>query len=479
MISVGFDSRTVDRKRLEDAMMGLRRGPDLQKLIQGKRWGVLRDALAPLDPSDVAEILTQVPDQDDVAIFRLLPRDLAGRVFAYLPSDHQENLLRCLTHDQMRTVLAEMTPDDQARLLEDLPAVVTRRILETLAPQELAAARDLLGYPPNSAGRYMTPRYVALRPEMTAREALEHVRRTGRGQETLSILYVVDAAGKLLKELRLGSLVLADRDAPVGTIEDRPRVALPAATSRDEVVRAFKKYDRNALPVVDRDGNMLGIITADDVLDVAEQAATEDIQKVGGMEALDAPYLDVGYLAMIWKRGGWLSVLFLGEMLTETAMGYFEDVIAKAVILAMFVPLIISSGGNSGSQAATLIVRSLALAELRLRDWWKVFGRELRSGLSLGALLGCIGFLRIWLWQRLGLHDYGAHALRFALTVGLSLVGVVTFGSLAGSMLPFVLRRLGFNPAASSMPFVATLVDVAGVVIYFSVAALVLAGTLL
>ena len=454
-------------------------GPDLRELIREKHWGELRGALADFDPSDIAEILVEVPDKDDAAIFRLLPRDLAGRVFAYLPRDHQEGLLRSLTNEQTRAVLQEMTPDDQARLLEELPAAVTRRILGALSPQELRAARDLLGYPPETAGRYMTPQYVSLRPGMTAREALEHVRRTGRGKETLDILYVVGDDGRLLEEVRLGSLVLADPDTRVVDIEDRPRVAVQATADREAVLRAFEKYDRAALPVTDRDGHMLGIITADDVLDVAEAEATEDLQKIGGMEALDAPYLDVGFLRMVWKRGGWLSVLFLGEMLTATAMGHFEGEIARAVVLAMFVPLIISSGGNSGSQAATLVVRSLALTELRLHDWWRVFVRELRSGVALGAWLGLIGFVRIVLWQQLSWTDYGPHYLLVGLTVWLSLTGIVAFGSLTGSMLPFLLRRLGFDPATCSAPFVATLVDVTGLIIYFSVAAAVLRGTLL
>jgi magnesium transporter len=453
--------------------------PDIQELIRDKRWAVLRDSLSEFDPSDIAEILIEVPDEDDVAIFRLLPRDLAGRVFSYLPLDHQENLIRCLSNDQMRQILDGMTPDDQARLLEELPAAVTRQLLETLSPEELRAARDLLGYPPETAGRYMTPRYVALRPDMTAREALEHVRRTGRGQETLNILYVLDATGKLLEELRLGSLVMADSDTKVADIKDRRAVSIPATTNRKEVIRVFKKYDRVALPVTDRDGHMLGIITADDVLDVSEQEATEEIHKIGGMEALDAPYLDVGYLRMVWKRGGWLSALFLGEMLTATAMGHYEGELAKAIVLTMFIPLIISSGGNSGSQAATLIVRSLALTELRLRDWWRVFARELRSGLTLGAWLGFIGFVRITVWQVVGWAHYTDHYLLVALTIWVSLIGVVTFGSLAGSMLPLVLRRLGFDPATSSAPFVATLVDVTGLVIYFTVALLILRGTLL
>jgi magnesium transporter len=453
--------------------------PTIQELIREKHWDALRDYLATLDPADVADILVQVPDQDDAAIFRLLPRTQAGRVFSYLPPDHQEGLLRTLTNDQMREVLAGMTPDDQARLLEELPHEVTRRILESLSPGELKAARDLLGYPPETAGRYMTPRYVALRPDMTARDALDHIRRTGRDQETLAVLYVVDPGGRLVQELRLGTLVLADPTARLADIPDRPVVAIPATADREEAVQLFRKYDRLALPVTDRDGHLLGIITADDILDVAEREATEDIQRAGGMEALDGPYLEVGFWQMMKKRGGWLSVLFLGEMLTATAMGYFEGEIEKAVVLAMFVPLIISSGGNSGSQASTLVVRSLALTELRLGDWWRVLAREVRSGLALGTWLGLIGFLRVTVWHYAGLYDYGEHHFLVGLTVWLALVGVVTFGSVSGSMLPFVLRRAGFDPATSSAPFVATLVDVTGLVIYFTVAALILTGTVL
>jgi magnesium transporter len=284
-----------------------------------------------------------------------------------------------------------MTPDDQTRVLEELPPEVTRRLLAALSPAELKEARDLLGYPPETAGRYMTPEYVNIRASMTAQDALAHVRKAGRGKETVNVLYVLDDKGKLVEDLRLGSLVMADPNAKVGDIHEGPMVSLTANTDREEVLRTFEKYGRIALPVTDANGHMLGIITIDDILDVAAKEATEDIQKIGGMEALDAPYLDVSFAEMIRKRGVWLSVLFLGEMLTATAMGFFEEEIAKAVVLALFVPLIISSGGNSGSQAATLIVRSLALSELRLRDWYRVFGRELRTSLTLGAWLGLIG----------------------------------------------------------------------------------------
>jgi magnesium transporter len=448
--------------------------PDLRELLAEKRWDVIQRTLREFDPSDVAEIIAEAPHPDDIALFRLLPRDQAGAVFAYLPADRQDVLLRNLTNEQMQAVLQGMSPDDQARLFEELPAEVTRRILETLSPEELKAARALLGYPPETAGRYMTPRYVALMPNLTAAQALDLIRRVGPGMETLNVVYVVDETGKLLKELRLGALVLADPNTTVGEIEGRPLVAIPATMDREQVVATFRKYDRVALPVVDRDGKMLGIITADDILDVAEREATEDIQKIGGMEALNKPYLDVSYREMVLKRGGWLSALFLGEMLTATAMGYFEDELQKKVVLAMFIPLIISSGGNSGSQAATLIVRSLALAELQIRDWWRVAWREIRSGLSLGTWLGFIGFARIVLWQHLHFIDYGSEYMLVAVTVWVSLIGVVTFGSLTGSMFPFLLRWLGFDPATSSAPFVATLVDVMGLVIYFLVALVIL-----
>jgi magnesium transporter len=283
----------------------------------------------------------------------------------------------------------------------------------------------------------------------------------------------------LVEDMRLSSLVLSDPSTKVMNIDDPPLVFVEAHEDREEVLNMFEKYDQMALPVTDSLGHMLGVITVDDVLDVAEQEATEDIQKLGGMEALDAPYLNVDVWSMIRKRAGWLSALFLGEMLTATAMSYFETEIAHAVVLALFVPLIISSGGNSGSQATSLIIRSLALRELRIRDWFRVFRRELISGLCLGGLLGFIGFIRIVLWERLHFTDYGAHYLLVASTVWIALVGVVTFGTLAGSMLPFLLRKLGFDPATSSAPFVATLVDVTGLCIYFTVALLILRGTLL
>jgi magnesium transporter len=449
------------------------------ELIRTQNWQELRAELADANSSDIADLIIALPPDQEAFVFRLLPKDRAADVFAYLPPDHQEGLIESLSNEQVRSVMESLPPDDRTRLLEEMPAEVTRRLLATLSPGELKHARALLGYPEETAGRYMTPRYVTVQPEMTAAEALEHIRRTGKRMETVNVVYIVDLHGKLVDDLRLESIVMADPQTNVIDIEDPPLVAVRATDDREEVLNMFERYDRMALPVTDADGHMLGIVTVDDMLDVAEQEATEDIQKLGGMEALDAPYLAVGLWAMVRKRAGWLSALFLGEMLTATAMSYFEIEIAKAVVLALFVPLIISSGGNSGSQATSLIIRSLALRELRLRDWWRVFRREVISGLALGSLLGAIGFLRIVLWEHLHFTEYGRHYMLVALTVWTALIGVVMFGTLAGSMLPFVLRRLGFDPATSSAPFVATLVDVTGLCIYFSVALLLLKGTLL
>jgi magnesium transporter len=460
-------------------MIGTVLQADLEEIIRRKDWNELREALSELDPPDVAEILIDLPPQEEGVIYRVLPRERASAAFSYLPLEHQEELVRCLSGEQVHALISEMTPDDRTRLLEELPAEVTRRLLESLSPAALKATRDLLGYPPGTAGRYMTPAYVALRPQSTAREALQHVKRTGRGKETLNVLYVVEENGKLLEDLRLGSLVLADDDMKVADIEDRPLVSIPASATGAEVVAAFEKYGRVALPVVDHDGKMLGIITVDDVLEFAEKKATAEMHKLGGSEALDAPYFNVGFASMVRKRGGWLAALFLGETLTATAMGKYEHAIERAAVLALFVPLIISSGGNSGSQATSILIRSLALQDVKLRDWWRVFGREFGTSSTLGAFLGGIGFFRICLWHWLGWQHYEGHPYLMGVTVWGSLIGVVMFGSLVGSMLPFLLRRIGFDPATASAPFVATLVDVTGLIIYFTVASFILRGTLL
>lgn len=465
-------------------MLGHLLKPEYEELISRKDWESLRIAFEDLDPADIAEVLEDLPAEDSGLIFRILPRDVAGVAFEYLPLDQQTEIVQTLGSEQLTAVLNEMAPDDRTRLFEELPAEVTKRALEQLKPDELKVARALLGYPESSAGRWMTPEYLAIKPSMTAQQALEHVRTHGRGRETLNIVYVVDDKGILLADLRLADLVMADPQTSVGEIPKRNLVSLPATAPREEILAVFEKYDRVALPVTDTRGALVGIITADDVLDVAEEEATEDMQKLGGVEALEAPYMDVGILEMVKKRGGWLSVLLVGGMLTTTAMSYFQKTIEQAVFLALLMPLIISSGGNSGSQATSLIIRALAVRELELSDWWKVLLRELRTGSLLGGLLGVIGFGRIVLWEGLYhagvIHtSYGPHYLLVGVTVGLSLVGVVLFGSVIGSMLPFVLRRFGLDPATASAPFVATLVDVTGTVIYLTAAVLVLTGTVL
>ena len=383
-----------------------------------------------------------------------------------------------MAQGEVADLLNNMAPDDRTLFLEECPAEVTRQMLALLTPTERSVAVKLLGYPERSVGRLMTPNYVAVREQWTIREVLDYVRTHGQDSETLNVIYVVDDQGALIDDIRIRELLLAPLDSRMAELMDRRFVALKASDDQEAAASVFRQYDRTALPVTDTAGMLIGIVTIDDVLDVVEEKATREIQRIGGSEALDEPYMRISFGRMIQKRAGWLMALFLGEMLTATAMGAFEDEISKAVVLALFVPLIISSGGNSGSQAATLVIRALALGEVGIADWWRVMRRELMSGLVLGVILGSIGFLRISVWSAFS-DVYGPHWLLVAVTVSVALVGVVLWGTLSGSLLPFVLKRLGFDPAASSAPFVATLVDVTGLVIYFSVALLVLRGTLL
>jgi magnesium transporter len=460
-------------------MIGSLLQADFEEIIAAKDWDGLREILIELPAPDVAELIIDLPPEDEGIVFRILPRERAAEVFEYLPIDHQRTLVQSMNGPQVQAILNEMTPDDRTRLFEELPDAVTRTLLDALPPDQLKSARALLGYPEGTAARYMTPQYVALPPDITAAEGIERVRRNGRGKETLAVLYVVNEKGRLLEDLRLGSLVMADPETMVGDIEDRPPVFIQATDSTDEVLAAFERYDRVALPVVDKNRHMLGIITVDDVLEFAQRKATQEMQKLGGSEALDKPYFDVGFWPMVKKRGGWLAALFLGETLTATAMGRYEHEIERAAVVALFVPLIISSGGNSGSQATSILIRSLALREVRLRDCLRVLRKEVSTSLALGIILGAIGFVRICLWYWFGWQTYEGHPYLIATTVWGSLIGVVTFGSVVGAMLPFLLRKLGFDPASASAPFVATLVDVTGLVIYFTVASFVLRGTLL
>jgi magnesium transporter len=452
--------------------------PNLDDIFRSRDFAALRESLSRLTPRELAELIGDSPAHEQAVFFRILPRKLAAATFEYLPTEKQSHLLSSMAQSDTAAILNEMSPDDRTMLLEELPAEVTKELLTMLPPEERAVAITLLGYPENSVGRLMTPDYVAVRPEWTIRYVLDFIREHGADSETLSNIYVVDERGVLIDDLRIRVFLLASPYKSVLDVMDHRFVALKATDDQETAVAVFRREDRTALPVTDTTGVLIGIVTIDDVLDVADIEATEDIQKIGGMEALDEPYMRIALGRMIRKRAGWLVILFLGEMLTATAMGFFEEEIKRAVVLALFVPLIISSGGNSGSQAATLVIRALALGEVGVRDWWRVVRREMLSGLALGTILGTIGFLRIALWATFT-NIYGPHWFLVALTVAVTLVGIVLWGTLTGSMLPLVLRRLGFDPAASSAPFVATLVDVTGLLIYFSVAALILHGTLL
>ena len=451
---------------------------ELAAVLRARDYARLRDMLRNRHAGDVAPLLTALSLEDQVVVFRVMPRKDAAAVFEYLSQDAKESLLKAMAQEDVASLLNNMAPDDRTLFLEELPAEATRQLLALLTPAERAVAVTLLGYPEKSVGRLMTPHYVAVREQWTVREVLDYVRAHGQDSETLNVIYVVDEQGLLVDDVRIREFLLAPLDRRVTELMDRRFVALKATDDQETAVGVFRKYDRSALPVTDSAGMLIGIVTIDDVLDVAEATATREIQRIGGSEALDEPYVSIAFGKMIQKRAGWLTALFIGEMLTATAMGAFETEISKAVVLALFVPLIISSGGNSGSQAATLVIRALALGEVTVLDWWRVMRREFLAGLALGTILGAIGFLRITIWSAFS-NIYGPHWLLVAITVSVSLVGVVMWGTLSGSLLPFLLKRLGFDPAASSAPFVATLVDVTGLVIYFSVAIVVLRGTLL
>ncbi len=442
---------------------------EISTLLVNKDIPGLKAKLATWLPADVAPILAELPVEQLAALFRGCSKELSAAVFAYLEHGAKHKLLKTLTQPQVAALLNELPPDDRTAFLNELPLDLAMQMLSWLSPEERKVAQDLLAYPEHSVGRMMTLDFVAVRPGWTVREALTYVREHGYDRETLNMVYVTDEAGVLLDDIRVRRFLLADPETRVSALMDGNFATLAAADDQEKALQVFRKYDRVALPVTDAGQKLIGIVTADDMLDVASEEATEDIQKLGGSEALDEPYTTIALTKMVKKRASWLVVLFLGEMLTATAMSYFEDELAKAIVLSLFIPLVISSGGNAGSQAATLVIRALALGEFKLRDWWRIMRRELAAGLMLGLILGVIGFLRIVIWAQFS-HIYDPNPLLVATTVGSALVGIVLWGSLMGSMLPLILKRLGFDPATSSAPFVATLVDVTGLIIYFSVA---------
>lgn len=463
-------------------MLGELIRPEIEELIAKRQFPELRAALAELPHEDIADLFADLPPEQVAVIFRILPRTNATEVFQHLPVETQEATLKALGGEQVAAILNDMAADDRTALLEEMPGEAAQRLINLLSPDERKVACKLLGYPEESIGRRMTPEYVSIRSDWTISHVFSHLRQIGKEKESINVLYVTDARGHLIDDIRLRDVVVADPNQKVSDIMDGTYVFLRAHDDQEVAVQAFKKYDRSVLPVVDSDNILVGIVTVDDVLDVAEQEETEDLQKMAAVEALDAPYLETGFFTLVRKRGAWLSALFIGEMFTASAMSHYQDTFSvgeAAKVLPLFIPLIISSGGNSGSQASTLVIRALALRELGLGEWWRVFSRELASGILLGSWLALLGFGRIHLWHFFNWADYSAHYHLVALTVAASLVGCVTWGTLVGGLLPILLRLIRLDPATISAPFVATLVDVCGLVIYFTIASLILHGTLL
>jgi magnesium transporter len=442
----------------------------------------LQEALGELRAPDIAEALKELPPEAAAKVMAALPFDLAVMVFDEPElTRHRCAIIQNIDESKVGLLIEAMSADQQADLFREVPADERNALLARIREPTRVALRKLLKYPPETAGGIMTTEFVSVPSDWTVHQALSLIREVGGRKETVYAIYVVDSEDEsLVHVVSLRELMTSDREDNVLEVgRRRPPLTVKPETDREEAARLISKYNLLAIPVVDEDRHILGIVTVDDVIDALVEEQTEDVQRFGGMEALDAPYMEIGFMEMVRKRAGWLCALFLSEMLTATAMQRFQSEIERAAVLAMFIPLVMSSGGNSGSQATSLVIRALALQELKLRDWWRIAVRELPTGLLLGAILGVIGFVRIVLWQNMHIFNYGPHYMLLAITVGFALVGIVAFGSLAGSMLPFLLKRIGFDPASASAPFVATLVDVTGLVIYFSVAFLVLHGTLL
>jgi magnesium transporter len=439
---------------------------------------LIRDFLDDQNISDVAELVDEFPDYES-SIIANMSVHRAASVFKILDFSAQKRIIQTLPPNTTASLFNDLPADDRTDFLEELPSNVVRELIKLLDPEERKITLSLLGYPENSIGRLMTPDYVYVYPDNTVEEVFATIRKHGKDSETINVIYVINEKGELLDDIRIRDFILNAPDKKVSELMDDRVTSLHAYDDQETASEVFKMNNRVALPVVSNSNKLLGIVTIDDILWVASEEFSEDMQKIGGTAALNLPYLEMPIIRLFKKRIVWLVVLFLGEMLTATAMAYFEDEIAKAVVLALFVPLIISSGGNTGSQASTLIIQAMAVGEITIADWWRVIRREIVSGLLLGLVLGLIGFLRIVIWHSISPSLYGEHWMPIAFTVGIALIGVVLWGTIAGSMLPIILKKLGADPAVSSAPFVATLVDVTGLVIYFSVAFLLLSGSLL
>jgi magnesium transporter len=445
----------------------------------GFNAAVVAASLTNEHPADTVDVLNRLEPGEAAEVLRLLPRERAIEVLDKPELDFGAEIIEALPHDIAIPLLAGMSADMAADLIQQLKDPPRSALMDGLDPASRNAINSLLAYPPNTAGAMMTIEFVSAPANWTVEQTLQHIRRVERTRETVYAIYVLDPiTRRLVGALSLRRLIAGEPNERIGDLAVTPITTLPLA-DREDVARLISRHDLLAVPVVDKASHLLGIVTFDDVIDAIIEEGTEDAQKFGGMEAIEEPYLQIGLGNMLRKRGVWLAVLFVSEMLTASVMQHFEGELEKALVLTLFIPLIMSSGGNSGSQATSLLIRALALHDVKLSDWWHVMLRELPTGFLLGAGLGIIGLIRVVMWQKLGIYDYGEHWFLVGLTVAAALVGVVTFGSVAGSMLPFVLQRVGFDPASASAPFVATLVDVTGLMIYFSVALLILRGTLL
>ena len=454
-----------------------------KKLLHGDFSGLFRfskdTSKGFIHPSEVAQLFTSIPADKAIEGFRSFQTEQQLKVFPYLDNQLQKKVIRSLTQARASFILNKLSSDDRTIFYASLKGVELSHFSDFLENNKKDALLKFLGYPDKSVARIINTEFATIESGMTIAEAMEHLRNNHKDTEAANVIYVVDKEGRLIDDIPVRRFVLNDPQKKVEDILDGYCIRLKITDGNEDAVQKFKEYDRVVLPVTNDEDILLGVVTVDDVMDVVEKRDTAEIQKFGGVEELDYPYVKTPFFSLLSKRAGWLIILFIGEMLTATAMGYFEGEISKAVVLALFVPLIISSGGNSGSQAATLIIRAMALKELTLKDWWYVMRREILSGLSLGIILGAIGFIRISIWQTLHWYNYGAHWLLLAITIFFSLIGIILWGTLSGSMIPMLLKRCKIDPATSSAPFVATLVDVTGLVIYFSIAAIFLKGTLL
>ncbi len=449
----------------------------VENLLVEARPEALKAYLDELNISDVEMLIDELPDHGPTFI-ETLSTNRAVNVFRILDFPTQERILKKLSGNKISEIINELPPDDRTAILSELKGDVVKQMIILLSPSDRKEALALLGYPEDSVGRLMTPDYITVKQHWNMERVLEHIRKYGKASETIDVLYVIDKSGELLDDIRIRDILLASPETRVRDLMDSRLIALRANDPQEDAISVFRMNNRVALPVVDEYNIMLGIVTVDDILWVANEEYTEDMQRIGGTEALEEPYLNVSVFHLVKKRAGWLIVLFFGQLLTTTVMEHYEAQLAGTVLLLLLVPLILSSGGNSGSQASTLIIQAMALGEVTLSDWWRVMKREILSGLLLGVILGTLGFVRIYAWESFS-GTYGEHWYLIGLVVSLSLTGVVLWGSLMGSMLPFILRRFGFDPATSSTPFVSTLVDVTGLIIYFSIAMVILTGILI